>query len=250
MAYRGLTYLFMGRYQEASDDFDRAISLGGTKAWIYAERGETYREMGHYQEALADFDCAIALDEAYLWAIARRGETYRQMGRYQEALADFDRAGSPKQDAWTILGQGETYLQMGRYQEALVNFDQAVALEGHEAWHRYCRALVYLLTGQASAFESEIRTAVELAQAALLNTSDEWRIRFDLALYNLVGGNKEIAISQYEQLVLTCSSLPKLQVAMEDLSTFLTLQPSNRLAHQIRVLLQTRIAELKKSSTE
>jgi tetratricopeptide (TPR) repeat protein len=247
---RGETYRLMGHYQEALANFDRAIVLDEKYTWAIASRGETYRLMGHYQEALANFDRAIVLDEKYTWAIASRGETYRLMGHYQEALANLDRAIELDQESdWMISERGDIYFLMGCYQEALADFARAIALDEKEDWYPYRRALIYSLSDQRSAFEKDIQTAIELAEATLHNTPDNWRVGFNLALYNLVDGNLTEAESQYAQLTSACSSLSDLQGAVEDLTDFLTIQPSNELAQHIRTQLQTRRAELKQSPT-
>ncbi len=106
-----------------------------------------------------------------------------------------------------------------------------------------------MITNQTSEFEIDIQAAIELAEATL-NTPDNWRVAFNLALYKLVRGNSSDAESQYTKLIITCQSLPRLQAAVNDLTELLTLQPSNELAQQIRIQLQTRIEELKQSSTK
>jgi hypothetical protein len=107
-----------------------------------------------------------------------------------------------------------------------------------------------MITSQISAFETEIQAAIELAPISLGNTPDNWRIGFNLALYNLVGGNVAETEEQYDRLVSTCTFLPSLQDALDDLTNYLTIQSSNKLAQNIRTQLQTRVDELKQSSTE
>jgi tetratricopeptide (TPR) repeat protein len=219
--------------------------------WAIAHRGWTYRLIGRYQEALADFDRAIALDEKYSWAIASRGRTYRLMGRYQEALADFDRAiALDEKLAWVIANRGEAYRLMKRYQEALADFDRAIALDEKDAWYRYCRAQAYMLIGQIKAFESDIQAAIELGQATLRSTPEDCQSGFNLALYYLAAGNITETEFQYTHFASVCSSLAQLQEAMDDLTDFLTIQPSNEPAQYTRTQLQTRVAELQQSPTE
>ena len=240
LAYRGESYRLKDKSENALSDFDNALHFIPEDAWAFAHRGLTYREMERYEEALADFDRAIALDENYAWAFAYRGLTYREMERYEEALADFDRAIALDENyAWAFAHRGLTYREMERYEEALADFDRAIALDGRNDWYWYCRVQIHLLTDNASAFESDIDTAIKIAQSTLNNASamEYWVIGFNLALYNLVSGNITDAELQYDQLASACTSIPVLQDAENDLKDLLRIQPTNSLAQNIRTKL-------------
>jgi tetratricopeptide (TPR) repeat protein len=245
---RGWLYSRMEHYREALADFDQAIALDDKNSSSFIQRGATYHLIGHYREALADFDRAIALDNTNAWIFANRGVTYSSIGYYQEALADFDRAiALDEKYDWAFLRRGMTCRLIGRYQEALADFNRAIALNEKADWYRYCRAQLHFLTGQMNAFESDLHAAIELAQTFLRNTPNNCHIGFNLAFYNLVAGNLNDAELLYARLTSTCSSWPNLQGAVEGLTDFLTMQPSNEIAQSIRTQLQTRIAELKRS---
>ena len=196
---------------------------------------------------MADFDRRVALDEKDPTPLTQRGITLRQMERYQEALADFDHAIALNEKyTWAIAQRGQTYLRMERYEEALADFDRAIALDEKSDWYWYCRALIYLLANNASAFESDIDTAIKKAQSTLnkASTTEYRRMGFNLALYSLVSGNITNAELQYTQLVSACVSIPALQGAENDLKDLLRIQPTNNLAQIIRAKLLTRISEL------
>ena len=57
-----------------------------------ANRGETYGRMGQYEEALNDFNRALELQPEFASALGGRGETYRLLDCYEEALTDFNHA--------------------------------------------------------------------------------------------------------------------------------------------------------------
>jgi tetratricopeptide (TPR) repeat protein len=92
LAGRGVTFLAMGRHDDAVRDLSSAIKINPRNAWATAHRGQAYLAMGRYGEAVDDFDKAIEIDPGYAWAIAHRGETYRLTGRLGDAVADFDKA--------------------------------------------------------------------------------------------------------------------------------------------------------------
>ncbi len=173
------------------------------------------------------------------------------MNRYQEALADFDHAiALNEKDDWAIASRGQTYQAMKRYEEALADFGRAIALDEKDDWFRYSRAQVYMLMGQTKEFESDIQTAIELGQVELRSTPDDCQFGFNLALYYLVAGNVTETESQYTRFASACLSFAQLQEAVDDLTDFLSIQPSNELAQRMCTHLQTRIAEVQQSSTE
>jgi tetratricopeptide (TPR) repeat protein len=152
-----------------------------------------------------------------------------------------------EQDGWIIASRGETYRQLGRYEEALADFNQALALEENEDWYLYGRAQVHLLTSEMGAFQRDLSSALKLAQDKLSSTptSDRWRIGFNIAVYHLLDGNAADAQSEYEELISTCTLLPSLRAAANDLKDLLKVQPQSELAQRIHARLRTRIAELK-----
>jgi len=54
-------------------------------------RGSVYGQGGRYQEALNDFNKAISLDSNYAQAYSNRGLIYRQTNRLDLAFADYSR---------------------------------------------------------------------------------------------------------------------------------------------------------------
>ena len=168
--------------------------------------------------------------------------------KHPNAPSDFNQAlALGEQDSWTLTSRGESYRQLERYEEALADFNQAIALDEHEDWYLYGRAQVYLLTGEMKAFQKDLSSALNIAQDKLnsTTTSDRWRIGFNIAIYYLLDGNATDAQSEYEELISTCTLLPSLRAAANDLMDLLKVQPQNELAQRIYSRLRTRIAELK-----
>jgi tetratricopeptide (TPR) repeat protein len=256
IAHRGYTYRLMERYQEALQDFDRAIELNPKYTWAITNRGETYGLMERYQEALQDFDRAIKLKPKYYWAIANRGYIYRLMERYQEALQDFDHAieYNPKY-TWAITNRGETYRLMERYQEALQDFDRAIELDpkyqwaithrvytylllvhqnealrdldrvieldSKDDWYQYLRAITYLARNQSNAAKADLDIALHLAHQKYINKPANCQNTFNLALYHLVAGNLSTAREFYQIALQHNASPAKIRDALQDLEDLL-----------------------------
>jgi len=88
----GKTYLGLGNYQQAIEDFDRAIELDPEFAEAYWGRGKTYHGLGNYQRAIEDFNRAIELDPEFAEVYWDRGKTYNELGSRQQALEDWKAA--------------------------------------------------------------------------------------------------------------------------------------------------------------
>lgn len=94
---RALFRAEIGKFNEAVDDFSRAIAITDSLNMplnynLYANRAEALRAAGRYREAERDFTIAIGLlpHKAYYHL---RGLTLQALGRTAEAARDFRRAG-------------------------------------------------------------------------------------------------------------------------------------------------------------
>ncbi len=75
---RSLTYLQLGRLEEAMSDIQLALSLYKHKSF-YHTRGLINNAMQNYRQAVQDFDNALILDPAYHQAMQSRQQTIRTM---------------------------------------------------------------------------------------------------------------------------------------------------------------------------
>ena len=89
---RGIAYRLTENFQDAIQDFDRAISLGPTNADAYYNRGLAYVDLREYQQAIEDFNRVLDLAPTSVWAYAARGRAYYHLQRYEEALFSFTKA--------------------------------------------------------------------------------------------------------------------------------------------------------------
>ena len=59
---RGFANVELEKYQEAIENFNKAIELDPNSAAFYSARGLVYVELGKHQEAINDYNKAIELD--------------------------------------------------------------------------------------------------------------------------------------------------------------------------------------------
>jgi tetratricopeptide (TPR) repeat protein len=123
------------RYEEALEDYDRAVTLDPRFADAWSNRGLVLKELGRHQDALTSFDKAIALQPGFALAFNNRANTLKELQRYDEALANYDRAlALDKRFGGAWSNRGLVLSKLNRHAEALASCDKAVALQPEEAY--------------------------------------------------------------------------------------------------------------------
>ena len=81
-----------GQYEEAVEEFNRALEKNPDHVLAHLNLGVTYMQMERNREALEEFDRTIALDPDLAVAYADKGLLLDRLGRYEEALAAYQKA--------------------------------------------------------------------------------------------------------------------------------------------------------------
>ncbi|MFN6498402.1 MAG: tetratricopeptide repeat protein [Nostoc sp. DedQUE01] len=250
IASRGDTYRYMQRYNEALQDFNRAIELDANFQWTPATgfRGFIYRRMQRYHDAPQELDASVVANPNYQWVLARRGNTYRQMQRHTDALQDLDRAIElDSKDHWSLFNRGSIYLILQRYNEAVADFSYAIDLKSNDDWYFYERALAYLALNQPDKARADLALAMKLAKEHYEKDAKNWRNSFNLALYYLAAQYNQPAEQLYRRTLSQGASLDTriaIQIAIQDLNSFLTVFPNHVQATSMRQLLQSSLNDV------
>jgi tetratricopeptide (TPR) repeat protein len=114
----------------ADDNLGRAVS--------YFKKGEVYQNQGKYRQAAENYQKAITIDSSYAEAYSNLGFSYRKQGQFDKAISTYKKAIKLKPDlAEAHEYIGEAYAEMGEFDRAeehlsiLKNLhsDEAPALE-------------------------------------------------------------------------------------------------------------------------
>ncbi|NJO43960.1 MAG: serine protease [Cyanobacteria bacterium CRU_2_1] len=89
---RGIIRATEGDFENAIEDFDRAIELDSEFIKAYYQRSVSHYQQGNLQQASADLDRVIQLDSSYTLAYSVRGFVRAISGDYQGAIEDLNRA--------------------------------------------------------------------------------------------------------------------------------------------------------------
>ncbi len=141
-------HLEEGEYEEAVEDYDRALAADPEDIKNWCNRGYALARLGEYEKAIASFESALALDPGNAWAWCVKGITLGVLGEYDQALGCIDRALALNPEyvgAW--MAKGDIYKRVGAYKKALACFERVIKINPDEkdAWVR--RSEAYRLMG-------------------------------------------------------------------------------------------------------
>lgn len=182
-------------YEKALEQYNRAIDLEPTNAFLWGGRGGVHAALDHLDSALSDYNRAIELDPERSPVYSARGNLLAGMGRLEEAVRDHDQAvavgkGSPD----PLVQRGQFYLDwMEMPAKALNDFDKAVELAPNMAEAYLGRGEAYLEIEQPARALVDLNKAIELAPILYAYTS---RAR---AYYDL--GQVERAEKEYRDVL-------------------------------------------------
>lgn len=125
---RGKALDSLGNYQQAIEDFSKAIEIRPLSAIAYTNRGNSYNSLGNYQQAIEDFSKAIEINPRYALAYYNRGNVYAKLGNYQQAIINYDASIKYSQFTLAYNNRGNAYRMLGKYQNAIEDYNMAIKL--------------------------------------------------------------------------------------------------------------------------
>lgn len=171
---RGADFTELGQYQQQREiqEYNRVIRLDANNVEAYFNRGIAYSKIGQFENAVRDYTEAIRLKPDYAEAYNNRGNIYGQHGQYQLAIADFNKVIDLRPDhIKTYNNRGLAYSEMGQFQKAIADFDKAIQLKPDYINVYTNRAEAYLKLGDRVAGCRDARTACNLGNCQMLESS-------------------------------------------------------------------------------
>jgi tetratricopeptide (TPR) repeat protein len=160
---RGRAFYGKGQFDQAIEDFNKAIMLDPLSSKAYLNRGAVLVERGQLDQAAADFNKAIALNPRYHEAYNARGSLLGMSGYLDRAIEQFDRAIEidPGYSA-AYVNRGSVYAMIGQNARALEDLDRAIQLDRYYAENYLIRGNIYLATGNKELAAPDFRRACDL----------------------------------------------------------------------------------------
>ena len=160
---RALLKYEQGRYADAIDDYNRAISAHPERALLYLNRAGAKLELKLFEASIADYNTAIHLAPEWAGAFARRGGARYKMGQYDLAIQDLSQAIElDAQYAEGYLNRGAVREGNEELEEACMDYDMAIKLDPCLSQAYYGRGNVKSAMGQLEEAIADYSTALSL----------------------------------------------------------------------------------------
>lgn len=135
-ALRGEAYMQIGDYQNALNDFNKAIEVDGMNAVAFYDRSLLNTRLENYEAALADINNALAAQSMKPTDVlnlrnlyAKRGQLNLWLKNWQGAVADYTNSLARAEgsvSANVYAERAEAYTALGEYDNAINDYTSAV----------------------------------------------------------------------------------------------------------------------------
>ena len=164
LLYRGMTRAQEEKYDQALEDYDRALSLEPDYSFALVRKCEAHVALQQASLALESCNTALVVNQQWgeaspLTAWTAIGKTHTQLRLYDEAIFAYDQAlNLDPMSAVTWVAQGQVLAQLDRDAEALISYQQAVAIDATfaEALLGQCMTLNRLAAHEAAEKRKEM----------------------------------------------------------------------------------------------
>ncbi|ACL05116.1 Tetratricopeptide TPR_2 repeat protein [Desulfatibacillum aliphaticivorans] len=164
---RGTLYWVLGRYDEALQDFDKAVDMQPDSALNYINRGNVYADMGDVERAIEDYNQAITLDPNNGLAYSNRGLAWSSLKRFDQAIPDLDKAIAFGHEGVykSLMKRGVIRYGTKDYNGAVEDFSRVIKMHPGFTEAYYFRGLAYQQLNEAEKAQTDLQTAMDLQKA-------------------------------------------------------------------------------------
>ena len=238
---RGVSYLSLGKNDEALADADKARELLRTDLYspkfasiAYQVKGVVYQNRGDYQQAIKFFTDSINLDPSDPKGWNHRGNAHRMLDQFEPAIKDYSKAIElDPTNAIFIVNKAATNIRRKEAAAALPDLEQALKLDktNHLAFYTRGNAKVELKKydealddyDQAIALKNKSEYLYGRARLFSLTNRHDFAIQDNTAAIKLDPNN---AIA-YGNRALSYVKLGKDLLAIEDIRKAVSLKPDS-----------------------
>ena len=171
---RGVARFYLGDFDAAITDFERALRIKPKLAEAFSGRGASRNAKGDPEGALLDFDRALKINEKLVDVYNNRGHVLLEKKDFAGAIKDFNRAIELKPTlASAHQGRGTSFMKQGRFDLAVRDFTRTLELNPGNAESYANRGLALMVLGKEREALIDLQKCVELRPE--LKTSLEGR---------------------------------------------------------------------------
>ena len=182
---RAFAELMTLQYNDAMDDFNRAIALEPGKRDYYANRALAYGVMGNTKKSIDEWTALIAKNPKDADAYAQRGQVESQANNLPAAEADLAKSISIKPTSVAYYTKGVIERAQKHLLPAITNFEQSLKLDPLNANALKESALVYVDLGDYKKALARLDKLATIRQTTAL------------ANYHQIKANTEMKLGRY-----------------------------------------------------
>ena len=192
---RGNAYFSLGKFENAIQDYNKAIDLNPNDDLSYNNRGNAYFSLGKFEDAIQDYNKAIDLNPNDDLSYNNRGNAYFSLGKFEDAIQDYNKAiDLNPNDASYYNNRGTTFANLEKYEDAIQDYNKTIDLNPNDN-------SAYFNRGTAFSYLNEYEKAIQDYNKAIdLNPNDDSAyFNRGIAFTNL--SNYEKAIQDYNKAI-------------------------------------------------
>jgi tetratricopeptide (TPR) repeat protein len=199
----GRVLMRQGKVDEGKEQFRRALAIRPNSVSLHSDMGFALYTAQRYGEALTAFEETIALAPNSAVALSQAGAASQMLGDNRRALEFYERATGIQPRAETFSSMGTIYYSLGEYAKAAAAYEGALLIRPLGATtHRNLGDAYRHLNRQEDAIKA-YRQAVKLAEAEVSVSPADARALARLAVYQAKAGDDAAArrtLQRAEQL--------------------------------------------------
>lgn len=153
---KGLILRQQGRIQESLSTFQKVVDLNPGNIDNIKQVGKTYMLLGRFKDAIDNFAEALSKTEDPDWeCLHNKAMCLQQLGNDEQAIDCFLQAIEAEPQQVTLCALGKAYANMGKYEDALQQYKNALELSPENVDLLTTVGIMYLRMGNSDkAFES------------------------------------------------------------------------------------------------
>ncbi|WP_294351272.1 tetratricopeptide repeat protein, partial [uncultured Clostridium sp.] len=184
---RGNAKYSLGQYEESIEDYSKAIELNPKDSVLYGNRGNSKYKAKKYKEAIEDYNKAIELDKDNYRFYNYKGRAKKELGKYEESIEDYSKAIDLKPTNPILYSnRGNAKCELKNYEEAIEDYNKAIEIGK-------CNYRFYNRRGNAKYALKKYEEAIEDYKKALYRNNKDYR-----AFHSLWLACKELSEIKYE----------------------------------------------------
>lgn len=160
---RGLVFYALRKYQEAIEEFDKAIVLDPIESDFHNNKGLALAKIGLYEMALYEYNKAITVNPNNVLYVYNKANVLSKLKKYQEALREYDKIIDLRpNDPDFYNNRGVTLLYLNNFKEALDEFNKARRLDDKDPYIHFNKGIALLSLKRFKSSLKEFEKAIEL----------------------------------------------------------------------------------------